>query len=404
MRRSTGRGGGSAKWQTLCAIILIAIAIAILAAVANNLNQRGVQTSTARCYGCTTTSVSQSQRAFVVEFTDPLVAPSGTQGLVLGYSGIRLHEVLPDGESGFVNATGSGEVDLLNFTAPTGRSGRAAIARVVGTALIPSSARVDGVSFVINSGRITISNATINTDLPYRVQNVSIAGAYSDAAGALIDLNPAALQFYAPRNLEFGLYLSPHAVPLNASSIRANESLGSVSQLNPSLSGELNRTNSAISVTGSGLSENGNATALFINVRNNGASPVQLMYVQLRGEMTNSTASASALSRNATISGISSFAEHFHNALDFAVQPNGTMIPPFEFPSLITPGYALQPGSSANLSFSGVISIGFARNMATRGPQIMNRTGIVSPLPNRTYDIVVIGQGGNLARSSIEIR
>ncbi len=405
--------------QKIALVITLAVAVIALVVVAVSLSQVPVQP--AGCaYPCavassSTTSITTAQPnrggrgPFIIEFTDQLHAPNGTTLLHINYTHIKLHELLANGTFSVVNVTGRGTMNLLNLSGT---------AQTVALVNLSNGALVGSIQFSIGPSLLSIGNESyvMGASEP----NYTAAIRYPSNTGILVDLSPAVVQVYSPRYVGFMITSFPIATAIPAQNSSASV-LGANTLLSAVAMQRLEQLRANISVLRASMSSSGNVTHISVAVKNNGASPAELRFVQVYGNMFNATdigaveqCNPLSLSNCSTgtvpdAAAVVSFEHSYHGVLDLYVDVNGSLELPynhmflFKQPNSTTPyyGYGLAPGAVANLSFSGVIKLGMVTNLSTSGPQVQNRTGLVLPITGNKYSIVVLGDSAASAAGRV---
>ncbi len=395
--------------------------------------------------------VAASTASYAVQLTDPPTVPSGTQSLIIDYSGVTLFS---SNGIGRVSSSASGSVNLMslsNFTQTI--------------AVIQASANetFDAVSFNVTSADITINNVTYNVTVPSSRIYVRLnADVNSSAGGTLLDLSPTVIQVYTTENSSvFILVPAVKAIVVGKAEISGNAlSVGSRTQLQASDRTELEAMTPSIEITGASLAQVGNMTEVSVTVKDTGNSSVTLKHVFVSGVIeaaTNATlrdslnypyyggslennsvsvnanasvgtnksgANANASNRGsanvgtehenssfgteakaivsdthifnvsnaivrAKINAAINFSLHYFNVLNFVVSANGTLMLPFTEAEAEGPnGYVLQPGASVTLAYDAVATMG--------------ESHVTSLLvANQTYSIRVSGEEGSFATMNV---
>ena len=221
-----------------------------------------------------------------VQLTDPPHVPGGTQSLVIGYSGLALHEAGQSNSTGFIDLNASGSVNLMNLTNFT---------QTIAVAHVKLNQSFDMVRFNITSAKIDINGTVYNVSVPNNRLQIKISGLNGTSGGALVDLSPTVLQIYAANQTIFVMVPAARAITINNRSINSTSiRVGFKAIVNADVKAKLEHIRPNITITGASLTATGNNTYLAVIVKNNANSSVTLKQVMLFGYMR-SVISANAL-------------------------------------------------------------------------------------------------------------
>ncbi len=231
----------------------------------------------------TTTPTTVTNVSFVpsgtlaVQLTDPPQVPNGTQSLVIGYSGLALHEAGQSNSTGFVDLNASGSVNLMNLTNFT---------QTIAVAHVKLNQSFDMVRFNITSAKIDINGTVYNVSVPNNRLQIKISGLNGTSGGALVDLSPTVLQIYAANQTIFLMVPAARAITINNRSINSTSvHIGFKARVNAVAKAKLEQVRPNITITGASLTSSGNSTYLAVIVKNNANSSVTLKQVMLLGYM-----------------------------------------------------------------------------------------------------------------------
>ncbi len=386
----------------IAALTVIIVAIAVLSSYHVSPSSQG-PSSGAPGQTTTTTTSSYSQQTPVF-LTDPPVVPAGTTALIITYSSLAVHTEGTSG-SGWVSASGSGTINLLNLVNTS---------ELIGTANITANSTINMISFNVTSAKITINGTTSNVTLPNPKVTAHIVGRtkVNASSGLLLDLSPTIATIYTANSTIFVMVPSVRAVVVGSQSTHASSSIGAREPLNASDRKELEDVRPNISIVSSSMSITGNLTSVSVTVKDNSNSSVTLRHVTIFGNYSvtvqvpasglnatenttvhiedNGSVSESGVALNLTGSvtgdsnagdyghagsgnqssfGLDMFSEaegidvqHLH-VFNFLINQNSTL----SLPSLNTEaegqasGYNLTAGSTATFTFSGRLSFGKGR-------------------------------------------
>lgn len=254
-------------------LIGIIVVLAIIY-VAISLTHPSVQTTTPT----TVTNVSYVPLGtLAVQLTDPPHVPEGTQSLIIGYSGLALHEAGQSNSTGFINLNASGSVNLMNLTNFT---------QTIAVAHVNVNQSFNIVRFNITSARIDINGTIYNVSVPNNRLQIKISGLNGTSGGALVDLSPTVLQIYAANQTLFVMVPAARAITISNRSINGTSvHIGFKARVNAVAKAKLEQVRPNITITGASLTSSGNNTYLAVIVKNNANSSVTLKQVMLFGYM-----------------------------------------------------------------------------------------------------------------------
>ncbi len=236
---------------------------------------------------------------FIVQLTDPPIVPTGTQALLVAYSGVALHTAGASNSTGFVSVPASGVLNLMSLTN---------ITQTIAILHTKINASFDSVRLNLTNASITISNETYNVTLLQKTLRVRLLNrTNSSTGGAVVDLTPTIIQIYTGNQTLFAMAPSVRAVAIgkglvNGTSARIgasqkirNETLALIEMIRPN-----------ITVTGAYLNVAGNTTQFNVTVRNNVGKPVELNHLVLSGafEALLNSSALDTINTSAVASGI----------------------------------------------------------------------------------------------------
>ncbi|MDE1870913.1 MAG: DUF4382 domain-containing protein [Candidatus Micrarchaeota archaeon] len=304
-----------------------------------------------------------------VMMTDPPQVPAGAQALVVTYSSVMAH-TSGGQNSGWVNVAGSGSVNLLAVVNSS---------QVIGNANISANSTINLIRFEITSANITVNGTTYNVTLPNSNLTIAVTGKtkVNSSTGVLVDFAPVVHAVYNDNSTAF--VMAPAAKATVVTNVSAGIGVGARIGLSASSMADIEDAAPNITITNATITVNGNMTTVSVTVKDNSNSSVVLNNIFIRGQQ-NATVTQSAninasvmesingeLNGNSMMmnesSGMHADAlgtlglniEHF-DSLGFVVMSNGTLEVPTGVESLRSSGYTLAAGSSATLSFNGVVS------------------------------------------------
>lgn len=210
----------------------------------------------------------------VLSLTDPPQVPAGTTALMIAYSSVQAH-VIGHNSSGWVNASGSGTLDLMQLIN---------VSQVIGTAAVPNSSTVNMLRFKINSASIAINGTTYNVTVPSGMITAGVSGAVNGTTQAIIDFTPTVVAIYTNNSTVFVMVPSVRAVivPGKPHSVV----IGAKASLNESARAELEHVQPNMSITSTSLSMANNQTSFSVTLHNAANVPVQIKHISLFGNMS----------------------------------------------------------------------------------------------------------------------
>jgi hypothetical protein len=249
---------------------IVAIIAIVLIVVSVSAPNKGVSTSTVLS---STGAVSTP-----VLLTDPPQVPNGTSALVVSYSSLAVH-TSGTSTSGWINAQGSGSVNLMNITNTS---------QIIGTANLSANTTINMVRFAVTSASITINGVTSNVTVPSGYITAQVTGnqKVNASTGALLDFTPTVATIFTANSTLFVLVPSVRAVLVGNQSVSASTHIGAHVQLMESDRVSLEAARPNVSVVASSLSVSGNTTTLSVTVKDNSNMSVDLRHLLLYGNQS----------------------------------------------------------------------------------------------------------------------
>jgi len=344
-------------------------------------------------------SMQSGQTNFLVMLTDPPNVPRGTTELNVTYSGIQLDVVPSSGSSYWVAAQDSGRINLLSLVNMT---------QTIASVNLPTGSSVDKLQFKLSSAEAKINSVVypvtmLSDNLLISIKQTKLNGTKT---GALIDLRPTLVQIDAT-NSTGGLVsyyvLSPSASAIVKSNISDNEvKIGSKWRIgnndNDKLDQEFRRASNNVTVTMSSLSVKGNVTSLSVTIKNIGKANATLSSLTISGDFNVTSSIAGYGQQNGKgksgkpgIGGMGGglMGMGHPDVVPFRISGNtltpifGDMFPMAEIGSS---RLVLKPGSTATLTFTGVISLHI--DGRGRSPKVA-----ITPVKGSKYTIRMMGEG-----------
>ncbi len=260
--------------------IIVIVAIVAVAFVANNHSSVSQQAASSG-------SSSQNAATVPILLTDPPVVPSGTASLVINYSGEQVHLANAGNASGWVNATGSGSINLLS---------EVNLSQTIGDVSLPAGATINMARFDIVSAQITINGTTYNVTVPSGKVTAHITSGQqvNGSASILLDLSPTVVTIVTNTSAVYVLVPSVRAVlaPSAALTVTSNGHASISADVRARLDDaapNISITNASITVSGA------NSTQISLTVKDNSNQSITLRHVNVFGNVSmhfNSTALA----------------------------------------------------------------------------------------------------------------
>ncbi len=219
--------------ETTIAGVIILLVILVVAAY-YLMGMSATTSTTTSPYG-STTSPNQRTSQVPVLMTDPPSMPAGTTAYVITYSNVSLYKTSPNG-SGWVNAQGSGTVNLMNLNTT---------AQVIGYANAYSNTSISAVQYQINSATITVNGTTYNVANASALLTAQVSGspALNSSTSVLIDMGPTVTASSSGSAKTFtAVSTSSKVVIINNATFTANAraNVGVTLNLNATLVAQLN--------------------------------------------------------------------------------------------------------------------------------------------------------------------
>lgn len=170
-------------------------------------------------------SSSSGRYNVAVQMTDPPTVPAGTQALVISYSSVAVH-VSGSNQSGWVSATGSGNVNIMAVTN---------VSQMIANAKVAANSTVNIVRFNVTSARITINGATYNVTLPNNQVTVAVTGGQkiNSSTAVLIDFYPTVNAQGSANGTVYMMVPAAKAIAISGNStVSINANIGSTASIN----------------------------------------------------------------------------------------------------------------------------------------------------------------------------
>lgn len=382
-------------------VYLIAVGLVVLAALVVLLVAISYSTTTG-------TNVLNFQ------LTDPPQVPSGTSALVITYSSVKAYIMnKTNGTGEWISGSGSGTVNLMSLINSS---------QIIGSVNITPNSSVSMVSFMVTSARIIINGTTYNVTIPNSQITSSVTGSESvnSSSSVLIDLSPSIVTIVTDNSTVFVMVPSVKAVMVGSHKLVGTQSIRQFEQ-------------GSLGISSISMSSSGSNTTLSLSVTNNGNETVDIKQIFLYGNfsvLVIPRASPSGISANssgnfgsgrrmdvndvALVNGIQiawgkrlnvnsqfgingsvesmvhtgAFFRNMH-VVNFVVGSSGQLSFPSGSGGFVSgSGYALTPGSSVTLTFSGDITTN-------------NGYLVISGMPGDVYRVFVTGSSGSSTSGNV---
>ncbi len=251
--------------------IIVIVAIVAIAFMANNRSSVSQQAAS-------NGSSSQLAATVPILLTDPPTVPSGTTSLVINYSGEQVHLADAGNASGWVNATGSGSIDLLS---------EVNLSQTIGDVSLPAGAKINMARFDIVSAHITINGTTYNITVPSSKVTAHITSGQqvNGSASILLDLSPTVVTIVTNSSAVYVLVPSVRAIvtPSTALTVTSN---GRAS-ISANVRARLDDAAPNISITNASITVSGaNSTQVSLTVKDNSNQSITLRHVNVFGNVS----------------------------------------------------------------------------------------------------------------------
>jgi len=341
---------------------------------------------------------------FLVMLTDPPTVPAGTTLLNLTYADVSLHVIYQNGTKEWVPVAASGTVNLFSLIN---------MSQTIASITLPENSTVDMIQFTISSVKAKVDGTVYNVTTLSNQLIISIANSQklNQTLGVLFDFRPTLIQIQAINSTGGTVnyfVLVPSATAIIVTNVRSDHlKVGTIVKLEDNdkvkLIKVVQETSKNINITSASLSVNGNVTNFSVTFKNNGNTNATISGLTLHGLFN---VSSTKIQNNHNGEG--------HNNDD---EEHGTQNREIEHPETIPfkingtslvpvlgseedwhgehdenegkrRGLTLQPGQSVTLSFIGVIQLKPEHDEENSRPQT-----IITPIPDETYTIRLMGEG-----------
>ncbi len=340
-----------------------------------------------------------NQGNLAVLLTDPPTVPAGVTAIYVTYSNVAVHVAHAGNQSGWTNANATGTINLMQMVN---------VSSTIATVKVDTGV-YNALRFNVSSAKVTYNGANYTAFVPRALLTVIIPGGIqvnsTTTAGAIIDMHPTVLNIGSRSTPEFIVNTAASAYGLPPGIVtRAIERIGTVMRIDdkPWWQHINEQYTSNIQITSASVT----SSSLSVTIKNTGTQPVSLDAVTVAPVGSECGVAAPTNQRMLPLC--------FTGSAVFLVQNDSSLksVSAFVFPTVIrtmmsglqmgdqnsrsnststiaagtaypgSTGYALAPGQSVTLTYSGSISFGFA--FAGRTPP-----GVLS---GDQYSITALGQ------------
>ncbi len=163
-----------------------------------------------------------------VQMTDPPTVPAGTQALIISYSSVAVH-TSGSNQSGWVQATGSGTVNLLAMTN---------VSQTIANTRVSANSTVNLVRFNITSASITRYGTTYNITVPNSQVSVAVVGSskINSSSEVLIDFYPTVNAYGSTKGIIYTMAPAARAIVIGSNStVSINTNVGGTASISGSV-------------------------------------------------------------------------------------------------------------------------------------------------------------------------
>lgn len=215
-----------------------------------------------------------NHNTLLLSITDPPYVPNGTQSLTIDYSSIQFYVKNNSSASGWINASGSGSLDLLSLLNES---------EVIGSANIKTNTSISEVRLKIESAMIRIQGREYDVEIPNGTITTYLNDSIRSKSEVLIDLSSTVSETYSTENSSSETFvMMPNVKGVVFSTNSSLVSIGSKSQLTAQQIAGIN--SSSLNVSGVDISSTSNGNSLIsMTIENNGAVPVKINGIEISG-------------------------------------------------------------------------------------------------------------------------
>lgn len=243
-------------------VVIAVVVVALLALFFNHPASTG-----------TSSTIQPKSNLLSFSLTDPPRVPVGTTSLVISYSSVQAHLAGSTNSSGWINATGTGSINLMSLINTS---------QIIGTATMPANASINAVRFNVADATMVVNGTTYNVTVPSSQITATVkAGRINASTSVLMDMSPVVAAIYTQNSTIFVLVPSVKAIIVPGAN--ATAALGARSSVTPSEKAGLEAAAANISITSAQITSSNNSTTLSVTVKNNANTSVVLRHVVLFG-------------------------------------------------------------------------------------------------------------------------
>jgi len=327
----------------------------------------------------TLTSGGAPPGSLSILLTDPPHLPAGVSRVYVKYSDLAIHVSGAGNQSGWTVLKSSGSIELLSTVNVSETISSANVARGV----------YDFIRFNITSAQVTYDGRNYTAFVPSSELSLPIIGGIevnsTRLSATIIDVEPTVMNIGSASNPEFVIKSAAKAFPVPSREV----------------TGEMKHEGSRLSLVNKAWWRNANQR-FTVNLK---VASVTLTPNSLIATVENAGTQATKLRLGVVVPLFSAFRGQPHGAVPemlsgsalFVVLPNGTLVPLQKFElsqpaqgqernsflkALLGEGFNLAKGTSATLSYSGVVTFGF---------NLLNHRLNTSIVPGQQYLVTLLG-------------
>jgi uncharacterized protein YggT (Ycf19 family) len=367
----------SGKWTLKYGLAAVLVAIVVIAVFvfANPMSS-------------VTPGQTSAAASFLVMLTDPPTVPAGTTVLNLTYSDVSLHVVYSNGTADWLLLSASGTVNLFSLVN---------MSQTIASTTIPSDSAVDKIQFTIDGVEAEVNGTmypvtALSSTLVMSVANSQVNQTLS---GVLVDFNPTLIQIQATDSNDILVdyyVLVPSATATVVTSLsREQVKVGTIVELGQNNREKLVRVveefSNNVTILSASLKVNGNVTSLSVTLMNEGTVTFKIFGLTLHGEF-NATRTWQTGERMGQMMREVIVQRIHPDTIPFKVN-SSSLVPLFgiDHEGMEISSLTLEPGQSATMNFSGVISLQPDMD-SMKGPAI-----VVTPMVGGNYTVRLMGEG-----------
>lgn len=358
----------------------------------------------------TTVTIAQSSSGNVhapVMITDPAQVASGTSALVFTYSNLQVNDTTASGST-WVNASGSGSVDLIAIQNMT---------QVLGYASVPANSTIRAFRLNITKVTITVNGTAYQVPISSIQVTIQVSGSQRVGAGSgiLVDYTPTVSPAFSNNATVFIRVPAAKAAVVSGINSTFATDIGATAPISARALAAIAAVTPSVNITSASLAATGNSTLLTLVVKNNGNQSTVINTVNVFGaQRARAIASARAgvnaslaTNVNAALSGGPIGRSRVQlglgaNALvgvgralggygmqTFSIGQSGSLVLVSNL-SDVQSGITLAPGASATLTYNSTATYN-------------NGTFMTLPVAGAAYRVTLVGATGAFASTIVKV-